>query len=52
MAVNETGTAAVGALLILGAAQFLMIRYTMVMNVSIATMTEDVGRLLLDGWRD
>ena len=40
---GKTKAAAGGVLLILGAAQFLMILDTSVMNVSIATVAEDVG---------
>jgi EmrB/QacA subfamily drug resistance transporter len=40
---KAAATAAGGVLLILGAAQFLMILDTSVMNVSIATVAEDVG---------
>jgi hypothetical protein len=40
---GTTAAVAGGVLLILGAAQFLMILDTSVMNVSIATVAEDVG---------
>jgi len=42
-AIGATAAVAGGVLLILGAAQFLMILDTSVMNVSIATVAEDVG---------
>jgi len=42
-AAENTAAVAGGVLLILGAAQFLMILDTSVMNVSIATVAEDVG---------
>jgi len=42
-AAGTTAAGARGVLLILGAAQFLMILDTSVMNVSIATVVEDVG---------
>jgi len=41
--VSDAATAVGGVLLILGAAQFLMVLDTSVMNVSIATVAEDVG---------